>query len=91
MSGGPGFSVDLGTLSSAAAGIIAVLAQLDVRHVSDINCDPMSFGHDRLAGTTKDFGDRWQTGVNSWDAHCAGAYSAPSASRSRRSPPAGCE
>ncbi len=63
MSEGSGFSVDLDALGSAAGGIIGVLAELDAHQVNGIDCDPVSFGHDRLAGTTNDFCDCWRKGV----------------------------
>lgn len=58
-----GFSVDLAALASAANGINGLLAELDAHQVDDIDCDQSAFGHERLAGTTKDFCDRWQKGV----------------------------
>lgn len=58
-----GFSVDLAALADAADGINSLLAELDAHQVNDIDCDHDAFGHDKLAGTTKDFCDRWQKGV----------------------------
>jgi hypothetical protein len=63
VSEGSGFSVNLDALGTAASGITGVLATLGAHQVDDIDCDPVSFGHDRLAGTTKDFCDLWQKGV----------------------------
>jgi hypothetical protein len=60
---GDGFSVDLDALGTAAAGIIDVLIELDSHKVEDIDCESNAFGHSKLAGTTKDFCDRWQRGV----------------------------
>ncbi|MGH3973538.1 MAG: hypothetical protein ACRDS9_09450 [Pseudonocardiaceae bacterium] len=62
MSGDPGFSADLDALRSASGGIADVLATPGAQ-VDHIDCDPVSFGHDRLAGTTKHFCDRWQEGI----------------------------
>lgn len=63
MSEGPGFSADLDALRSASVGISGVLATPGAHPVDHINCDPVSLGHDRLAGITKDFCDRWQEGI----------------------------
>lgn len=63
MSGVGGFSGDLGALRSASVGISDVLATLGADPVDHIVCDPVSLGHDRLAGTTKDFCDRWEEGI----------------------------
>jgi len=60
---GSGFFVNLPALGSAAGDITGVLTKMDGYHVNDIDCDPVSFGHDHLAGTTKDFCGRWQQGV----------------------------
>lgn len=57
------FSVDLEALGLAASGISQVLAELRGQQVKDIDCGSDAFGHDRLAGTTRDFCDRWQRGV----------------------------
>ena len=58
-----GFSVNLDALNTAASGIVNVLQELESHQVKDIDCESGAFGHDKLAGTTKDFCDRWQKGV----------------------------
>lgn len=63
VSEGPDFSADLDALRSASVGISGVLATPGAHPVDHIDCDPVSLGHDRLSGTTKDFCDRWQEGI----------------------------
>ena len=58
-----GFRVDLAALKNAADGVSGTLEQVNRRKVSDIDCDPQAFGHDRLAETVADFCDRWSQGV----------------------------
>jgi len=59
----PDFSVDLDALTRAANGIHDVLEELGAHKVADIDCNQAAFGHDRLAGTVRDFCHRWQNGV----------------------------
>jgi hypothetical protein len=53
-----GFSVDLAALADAAGGINGLLAELNAHQLNDVDCDQSAVGHDKLAGSTKDFCDR---------------------------------
>jgi hypothetical protein len=58
-----GFTVDLGALENAAAGINKTLSELKEQDVDDLDGPAEDYGHDGLADTVKDFCDRWQYGV----------------------------
>jgi|SRR5215470_9212680 len=58
-----GFTVDLGALEDAAAGINRTLSELKKQDVDDLDGPAEDYGHDRLADIVKDFCDRWQHGV----------------------------
>ncbi len=58
-----GFRVDLGALESAAAGVNETLADLKAARVDSLDASAGAFGHSRLAGTVKDFCDRWEIGI----------------------------
>jgi hypothetical protein len=58
-----GYHVELPALEDAAAGINETLSELKAHRVSDLDADPATFGHDGLASTLTDFGDRWELGV----------------------------
>jgi hypothetical protein len=61
---GSGFRVDLSALTAASQGIDGVLYDIGNNKVSDIEVDPPTVGHDRLASSISDFCDRWNLGVN---------------------------
>ena len=58
-----GFSVDLGALENAAAGVNETLADLKAARVDSLDVSAAACGHDHLAGTVKDFCDRWEIGI----------------------------
>lgn len=58
-----GFTVDLGALENAAAGINRTLSELKERDVDDLDGPIKDYGHDQLGNAVKDFCDRWQHGV----------------------------
>lgn len=58
-----GFSVDLGALENAAAGINRTLSELKEQDVDDLDGPTEDYGHDQLGDTVKDFCERWQHGV----------------------------
>jgi hypothetical protein len=58
-----GFSVDLGALESASSGIDDTLTDLKKVRVDSLDGSASDYGHDQLAGTVKDFCDRWEIGV----------------------------
>ncbi len=58
-----GFRVDVRALTEAANGVEGTVEAVGKKKVSDVDCSKSAFGHDHLAGTVKDFCDRWQIGV----------------------------
>jgi hypothetical protein len=58
-----GFSVDLGALENAASGVDDTLRDLTKASVDSLDGNASDYGHDHLAGTVKDFCDRWEIGV----------------------------
>lgn len=58
-----GFRVDLGALRRAASGIRDTMDQMATKKVADIDPPTQDMGHDQLGGTTEDFCERWQLGV----------------------------
>ncbi|HEX7659610.1 MAG TPA: hypothetical protein VF444_09030 [Pseudonocardiaceae bacterium] len=58
-----GFSVDLGALEDAAAGVNKTLSDLKAHKVSDLGGSKDDYGHDDLAGTAAGFCGRWERGV----------------------------
>ncbi|MFI9387636.1 type VII secretion target [Kutzneria sp. NPDC052558] len=58
-----GFSVDLGALEDAAAGVNTTLVDLKAHKVSDLGGVKGDYGHDDLADTVADFCTRWELGV----------------------------
>jgi hypothetical protein len=58
-----GFSVDLGALESAASGVDDTLTDLRKVPIDSPGGKTLDYGHDHLAGTVKDFCDRWEIGV----------------------------
>jgi hypothetical protein len=58
-----GFSVDLGALEAAAAGVKETLAHLDAAPVDSLDASAVAYGHGKLADTVKDFCDRWEIGI----------------------------
>jgi hypothetical protein len=58
-----GFSVDLGALENAAAGVNTTLNDLAARKVSDLAGVAGDYGHADLASTAADFCSRWERGV----------------------------
>jgi hypothetical protein len=58
-----GFSVDLGALENAASGVDNTLNDLTKNPVDSLEGNASDYGHDYLAGTVKDFCDRWEIGV----------------------------
>ncbi|MFF2141152.1 hypothetical protein [Kitasatospora sp. NPDC058190] len=59
-----GYSVDLGALRDAAAGVNGTLEQVSRRKVADIPHDSSAIGHGHLASTLSDFLSRWNRGVD---------------------------
>ena len=59
-----GFRVDLGALRQAADGVNGTLDEVRKRKVTDIPCDGLAMGNDRLASAVSDFCDHWQRGVD---------------------------
>jgi hypothetical protein len=58
-----GFSIDLGALEDAAAGVSATLDELKAAQVDSLDGKASDYGHDDLADTVKDFCDRWEIGI----------------------------
>ena len=58
------FQVDIDALAAAAVGVGDAIAAAADQRVEDLDVDGSAFGHEGLAATTKDFGDRWQRGVD---------------------------
>ena len=58
-----GFSVDLGALEDAAAGVNTTLNDLAAHKVSDLVGAAGDYGHADLASTAADFCSRWELGV----------------------------
>jgi hypothetical protein len=58
-----GFRVDLGALERAAEGVNETLTGLKAAQVDALDGNAADYGHDHLAGTIKDFCDRWHVGV----------------------------
>ncbi|GAA4889218.1 hypothetical protein [Saccharopolyspora cebuensis] len=59
-----GFRVDLTALADASEGVRSTVEAMRHRAVSEIDCPAEAFGHDRLAGITAEFCDRWNRGVS---------------------------
>lgn len=58
------FQVNIDALTAAAVGVDDAIAAAADQRVEDLDVDGSAFGHEGLAETTKDFGDRWQRGVD---------------------------
>lgn len=58
-----GFSVDLGALENAAAGVNTTLNDLAAHKVSDLTGAAGDYGHAGLASIAADFCSRWELGV----------------------------
>jgi hypothetical protein len=59
-----GFRIDLGALENAAAGVEQTLADLKAARVDSLDGRPADYGNSDLAGTVKDFCDRWEIGID---------------------------
>jgi hypothetical protein len=59
-----GFRIDLGALENAAAGVEQTLADLRAARVDSVDGRPAAYGNGELAGTVKDFCDRWEIGID---------------------------
>ena len=57
------FSVDLGALENAAAGINMTLNELRSHSVDQVTADAAQTGHQAVADSMNLFSERWQTGV----------------------------
>ena len=58
-----GFSVDLGALEDAATGVNFTINALRKTKVDQLAGPAGDYGHDHLARTVTDFGDRWEIDV----------------------------
>ena len=57
-----GFRVDLHGLEEASKGVSDTVQAVRKDRIADLDTG-VEFGHDRLARTVTDFGDRWDLGV----------------------------
>ena len=57
------FSVDLGALEDAAAGVNFTINAIRKTKVDKLAGQTDDYGHDHLANTVKDFCDRWEIGI----------------------------
>lgn len=58
------FRVDIEALASAAVGVGDAMTAAGEQRVEDLDVDEAAFGHGALGGTSKDFCERWQRGVD---------------------------
>ena len=61
---GPGFHVEIGTLTSAAAGIEESVADQRGSAVSQLDRGESVYGHCRLHSAMENFCDRWSDGID---------------------------